>query len=316
MTLTVESNVSAKSETAAKYLPEHVDMPEPVLRPDNWHHLPISVAVRDNPGTMEGYEQYTVAWNLMNSPHMLLSGTTGAGKSVALRTLAVAAIASCYDICLIDTQKLGGDFSGIKDFCVSEENIALSIEEAHELIGRLYETCRERSAWNVTNGVTAWCDLPASIRPRPILVMIDEAFNMMEKIPGGKLAEAENRMKQDIRLWIGKLASESRSAGIHLVLTVQRATVAYVDGNLKNNLSARLLLGPANADARKVGLLQPETAPELVGLVPKGRGIFEQSGKTEVVQMFYPGGTDEIVYSLKKVYQHAMEIAHRSDLVS
>ena len=285
----------------------NVVLPKLFPRPKEWMYLPIGMGVRESPYSMKGFDPYTVAWDLKNSPHMLLSGTTGGGKSVCLRTIAAGAIASGFELYLVDAQKFGGDFKGIKDSSLMTTGAAWSVDEAHELIKEIYFDMKERTKYNVANGVTAWYELPPSKRPRPKLLIIDEAFTMLDESPGDP---EENNKKKELKLWIGKLAAEARAAGVHMILAVQRGTVKAIEGNLKNNLSARLLLGPANDDARKVGLLQPSEVPKPTGIMPKGRGVFEQAGWAGIVQIFWPGETADVLDNIIGIYRR---IAKRSD---
>jgi hypothetical protein len=95
-------------------------------------------------------------------------------------------------------------------------------------------------------------------------------------------------------MFVGKIAREARSAGVHLALGTQKLTAKMLDqipggaGNdLKTNL-ARTLLGKAPYGDRASALRAPDDAPKLEGDIPKGRGLWEPlSSAAMVVQCWF-----------------------------
>jgi len=80
-------------------------------------------------------------------------------------------------------------------------------------------------------------------------------------------------------VFAGKIAREARSAGVTLALGTQKLSAKMLDtipgaGDLKVNLS-RVLLGKTSRGERMSALRDPDDTPDLNGIVPRGRGLWE-----------------------------------------
>lgn len=128
-------------------------------------------------------------------------------------------------------------------------------------------------------GVDTWHQLPADSRAdwRPVLVVIDEAADLLVAVKGrGEPQREYAAMQHDAAALIAQLARKGRSAGVHVIVAIQRPDTAQLGdqgGALRNNLTARLALGTLDAEGiRMLGIPSGDPVAMTLDGTP-GRGI-------------------------------------------
>ena len=196
-----------------------------------------------------------VATDLARAPHMLVAGTTGSGKSVAINAMILSLLykATPDDVRLImiDPKMLElSVYDGIPHLLapvVTDMKLA-----AHALswcVAEMDKRYRLMSALGVRNlagynqkiadGIAAekYVRNPFSLTPDApepldrlpmIVVVIDELADLM-MVAGKKIEEL-----------IARLAQKARAAGIHLILATQRPSVDVITGLIKANIPTRV----------------------------------------------------------------------------
>jgi hypothetical protein len=130
-----------------------------------------------------------------------------------------------------------------------------------------------------SHGVDTWLDLPGELLQiwRPVLLVVDEAADLLAATKG---KSGEDRLRATFQHKAGELIAElarkGRSAGIHLLVAIQRPETAQLGdqgGSLRNNLTARLALGSLDADGlRMLGIAAGDPVALALDGTP-GRGI-------------------------------------------
>lgn len=249
-------------------------------------------------------EGVTVGFDLKFDPHLLVLGGTGTGKSITLSVFLEAFLLRGFECVLADPVKGGADFQFAKPWMRA---LTGDLFETLEMLKWVSAEKDRRKQLNAECGVGSIADLPVAVRPKPMLVVLDEFTSLMlaerpEKPTGDESPEelqaleqlrAEFAAKRSIGTKVGQLAREARSAGIHLVLATQALKADTLKriggGDLKTNL-ARYALGSMSFGDLQSALRKPMDAAHLrVPAGVKGRGIFEvnQAGGTQVVQSWY-----------------------------
>ncbi|MDD9863311.1 MAG: DNA translocase FtsK 4TM domain-containing protein [Gammaproteobacteria bacterium] len=192
---------------------------------------------------------------LERMPHLLVAGTTGSGKSVALNAMILSLLYSAgpreLRLILIDPKMLElSVYQGVPHllapvvtdmkqagnalrWCVAE------MERRYRLLAAMgvrgiagYNQRLEQAAeQGKTLRDPMWQgegEAPAAEQLPYIVVVIDELADMM-MITGRKVEE-----------WIARLAQKARAAGIHLILATQRPSVDVITGLIKANIPARI----------------------------------------------------------------------------
>jgi S-DNA-T family DNA segregation ATPase FtsK/SpoIIIE len=229
--------------------------------------------------------------DLSAMPHLLVAGTTGSGKSVALNAMLLSILfkATPQDVrlILIDPKMLElSIYEGIPhllapvvtdmrqaanalNWCVSEMDRRYKLMNALGVrnMGGLNQKVRE--------AVKAKQPILDPLAPDPataeplhevslIVVVIDELADLM-MVVGKKLEEL-----------VARLAQKARAAGIHLLLCTQRPSVDVITGLIKANIPSRIAFQvSARVDSRTI--LDQMGAEALLGqgdmlFLPPGSG--------------------------------------------
>jgi S-DNA-T family DNA segregation ATPase FtsK/SpoIIIE len=196
-----------------------------------------------------------VSVDLAKMPHVLVAGTTGSGKSVAINAMILSLLykSTPRDVRLImvDPKMLElSIYEGIPhllapvvtdmkhaanalDWCVAE------MERRYRLMSKLgvrnlagyNQKIRDadKSGEHVPNPFSLTPETPEPLETLPtIVVIIDELADLM-MVAGKKIEEL-----------IARLAQKARAAGIHLVLATQRPSVDVITGLIKANIPTRI----------------------------------------------------------------------------
>jgi S-DNA-T family DNA segregation ATPase FtsK/SpoIIIE len=193
--------------------------------------------------------------DLAKMPHVLVAGTTGSGKSVAINALILSLLykseASRVRMILIDPKMLElSVYEGIPhllapvvtdmrqaanalNWCVAE------MERRYKLMSTL--GVRNLAGYNqkiqeakkqgtsIPHPFSLTPDEPEPLEEMPlIVVVIDELADLM-MVVGKKVEEL-----------IARLAQKARASGIHLVLATQRPSVDVITGLIKANVPTRV----------------------------------------------------------------------------
>jgi DNA segregation ATPase FtsK/SpoIIIE, S-DNA-T family len=206
--------------------------------------------------------------DLQRMPHLLVAGTTGAGKSVAINAMILSLLYKAEPrqvrLLLIDPKMLElSVYEGIAHLLAPVvTDMKLAGNALHWCVGemerryRLMSTLgvRNLSGYNarvadakkagkpLTNPFSLTPDAPEPIDEMPlIVVVIDELADLM-MVTGRKIEEL-----------IARIAQKARAAGIHLILATQRPSVDVITGLIKANIPSRIAFQVASKiDSRTI----------------------------------------------------------------
>ena len=284
-------------------LPDRVSADWTLLEPGS-RVLPFGVQADGTPA----------AWDPAVTPHLLAAGTTGSGKSSVSVTLVCAALRLGFQVAVADPSKGANDFRPIKDHLVA---FCDTLPDTYALAQWMVAEMHRRVALIKANGGGDLFDLPADIRPAPLLVQIDE-FNSLLGRSGGKLDNAlgdpdidnanaridwENGLRATIGNDISQILTQARSAGIMLLLGAQKLRAEDVKSMSRAALGmlGRVFLGLADNTAGNISQANVREANRLLrqaaksGGMPKGRGLYEPlGGQVRMVQCWWSGAGAEL----------------------
>ncbi len=203
--------------------------------------------------------------DLARMPHLLIAGTTGSGKSVAINGMILSLLYRLTPdqcrIIMIDPKVI--ELSVYEDIphllapVVTEPHKAVvalkwvvrQMDERYRLMSHLgvrdifafnnrirqaiedgeQLRRRVRTGFEPGTGVPIYEDQPIEMRPLPLIVVIvDEVADLM--LTAGK--EIENAIQ--------RLSQKARAAGVHLIVATQRPSVDVLTGVIKANLPSRI----------------------------------------------------------------------------
>lgn len=216
-----------------------------------------------------------VVWNLDNhsTPHMLVCGATGSGKSVFLRSIIeYAKAAGIYSIKVIDPKY---EFTELEDATVSVYN---EIEDIEELLKEEVKAMQNSAKFKGLKSlklllVDEFADAIAQARSGKALDIVDSVT--------GKVVGREKSLEENLKM----LAQKGRSLGYRIVAATQRASTKIITGDTKVNFPVQVCFRvPKAVDSTVV--IDEEGAESLAGL---GDGLLRSPEYLDTVrfQGFY-----------------------------
>ena len=188
--------------------------------------------VGDNARLPLGVNRFeTVFLDLSVTPHIILNGRTGSGKTIAMKSLCYGAIMKGYEVYLVDF-KGGVDYGPVWEnhtrlICNNDEFIAVIqvlCGELAERLGRLRQFGEINiDAFNKAN--------PLSPMNR-IILFVDELGECLDK---SGMTKAQKETVDQITQGLSTLCRLGRAAGISCILSTQRGSADLISGQIRNN---------------------------------------------------------------------------------
>lgn len=220
-----------------------------------------------------------VEFSSSNSPHLLIAGVTGSGKSEALLTILHGAThyygPEELRLKLIDPKQT--ELVSLAGLPHIDGVIGSSGEEAIAMLdGAVEEMERRYSMFKAAGvGVRNILDYQSWIGPMPRwIIVLDEYADLISDDGEKKLIEKA----------LQRLSQKARAAGIHVIVSTQKPIVKVIDTVVKGNLPGKVALRVNTAAESRV-ILDEDGAQDLTG---KGDSILKLgSGKVRAQFAMY-----------------------------
>lgn len=240
-----------------------------------------------------------VVADLARLPHLLVGGTTGSGKSVAINAMILSLLYKCdptqLRLVLIDPKTV--EFSMYRDIPHLLCPVVIDMNKAANALNWLVQEMDRRYNLMSHLGVRSFLSYNEKVEAAqkegkplmdPFQVSPDnpEPHVVLEKLPYivcfiDELADLILVNRKQIELLIVRLAQKARAAGIHLVLATQRPSVDIVTPLIKANVVARACFAVASRFDSSV-VLDENGAQDLLG---HGDMLFKQPGTSALVRI-------------------------------
>jgi DNA segregation ATPase FtsK/SpoIIIE, S-DNA-T family len=245
------------------------------------------------------------AADLAGMPHLLIAGSTGTGKSVAINAMIMSILyKSTPDevrLVLVDPKRLElGNYEGVPHLytpIITEPKLAANaLRNAVREMERRLKLLAAKGVRNIDSYNRLFDDTPslfseqasADEGPIPkIVIIIDELADLM-MLDGNNVEES-----------ITRLAQMARAVGIHLVLATQRPSVDVITGLIKANFPARVSFRVATkVDSRTI--LDANGAESLLG---RGDMLYLPSGSARVHRLHAAYVTEKEIASVVEFWK-------------
>jgi S-DNA-T family DNA segregation ATPase FtsK/SpoIIIE len=245
------------------------------------------------------------AADLAGMPHLLIAGSTGTGKSVAINAMIMSILyKSTPDevrLVLVDPKRLElGVYEGVPHLytpIITEPKLAANaLRNAVREMERRLKLLASKGVRNIDSYNRLFDDTPslfseqatADDGPIPkIVIIIDELADLM-MLDGHNVEES-----------ITRLAQMARAVGIHLVLATQRPSVDVITGLIKANFPARVSFRVATkVDSRTI--LDANGAESLLG---RGDMLYLPSGSARVHRLHAPYVTEKEIAAVVEFWK-------------
>jgi S-DNA-T family DNA segregation ATPase FtsK/SpoIIIE len=227
--------------------------------------------------------------DLAKMPHLLIAGTTGAGKSVGVNSLIVSILYKAtpeeVKFILVDPKRLElGLYEGIPHLMTPI--ITDPKRASHALkwaVSEMEKRYKDLAGWGVRN----IDGFNAEILRRNLVKDYDEATNEPWKplpyivIIIDELADLMMVSGHEVEESITRLAQMARAVGIHLVLATQRPSVDVITGLIKANFPSRISFRVSSkVDSRTI--IDANGAEQLLG---RGDMLFLPPGTSRLIRV-------------------------------
>lgn len=219
-----------------------------------------------------------VTWQINKTPHMLVAGSTGSGKSVCINSLIVSMLMRTkpdeVKLVLVDPKKVElSMYNGVPHLLAPvvtdarKANIAL--KKIVVEMERRYDEFERTGTKNI-EGYNKYIDKQNELNPNEpqkhlpfIVVIIDELADLM--------MVAAKEVEDSIM----RITQMARAAGIHLIVATQRPSTDVITGVVKANIPTRVAFAVSSQiDSRTI--LDMAGAEKLLG---KGDMLFLPQGE-------------------------------------
>jgi DNA segregation ATPase FtsK/SpoIIIE, S-DNA-T family len=246
-----------------------------------------------------------VTADLAGMPHLLIAGSTGAGKSVAINAMIMSILYKATPdqvrLILVDPKRLElGNYEGVPHLytpIITEPKLAANaLRNAVREMERRLKLLAAKGVRNIDqynklferNDTPSLFEEDSDEKPIPyIVIIIDELADLM-------MLDSSN-----VEESITRLAQMARAVGIHLVLATQRPSVDVITGLIKANFPARVSFRVATkVDSRTI--LDANGAEALLG---KGDMLYLPSGSARVHRLHAPFVTEKEIAAVVEFWK-------------
>ena len=245
-----------------------------------------------------------VVADLAGMPHLLIAGSTGAGKSVAINAFIMSILYKATPdqvrLILVDPKRLElGNYEGVPHLytpIITEPKLAANaLRNAVREMERRLKLLAAKGVRNIDqynrlfdSGTPSLFEEESDDKPIPyIVIIIDELADLM-------MLDSSN-----VEESITRLAQMARAVGIHLVLATQRPSVDVITGLIKANFPARISFRVATkVDSRTI--LDANGAEALLG---KGDMLYLPSGSARVHRLHAPLVTEKEIAAVVEFWK-------------
>ena len=242
--------------------------------------------------------------DLATMPHLLIAGSTGSGKSVAINAMIMSILyKSTPDqvrLILVDPKRLElGIYEGVPHLYVpiiTEPKLAANaLRNAVREMERRLKVLAEKGVRNLEqynklfeSDTPSLFEAEGEEKPLPqIVIIIDELADLM-------MLDQSN-----VEESITRLAQMARAVGIHLVLATQRPSVDVITGLIKANFPARISFRVATkVDSRTI--LDANGSEALLG---RGDMLYLPSGSARLHRLHAPFVTEKEIASVVEFWR-------------
>ncbi len=221
-----------------------------------------------------------VVVDLTQMPHLLVSGTTGSGKSVAMHSMILSLLYSkdpdeCKFI-LVDPKMLElSVYNGIPHLLTpvvtNPKDAVQVLKWAVQEMERRYRLLSEVEVRNIAS-------FNEKIQKSSFVAKTDQKY---EKIPYlviivDEMADLMLTAGKEIEVSVQRLAQMARAAGIHIIMATQRPSVDVITGTIKSNFPVRITFQLASKIDSRTIMGDNSGAEQLLG---KGDMLYLSPGR-------------------------------------
>ena len=231
--------------------------------------------------------------DINKTPHMLVAGSTGSGKSVCINSIIVSILLKCdpteVNMVMIDPKKVEltpyNDIPHLLTPVVTDpKKASLVLAKMVQEMEYRYELFAKTNTRNIaTYNEKVKTNPDISFKTLPfIVIIVDELADLM--------MVASNEVETSI----ARIAQMARACGMHLIIATQRPSTDVITGLIKSNIPTRIAFAVSSSiDSRTI--LDRTGAEKLLG---KGDMLLSEAGSPVVRRIQGAFLTDDEIYKV------------------
>ena len=211
---------------------------------------------------------YGVDYSPVDTPHILIAGTTGSGKSILISYLILEFLKRKSELRIADPKNsdLGSlsHYLGNERVATSPNNIARIVRETVEEMNRRYEYMRENFKYGSN--------------------FVDHGFNMVwlifDEMGAFQASGTDKKSKEvinEVMDGIKQIILLGRQAGVFILVSAQQVSADTLNTDLRDNLGLRIALGANSAEGYRM-VFGSATPPVKQPIEVKGAGYLYLQG--------------------------------------
>jgi len=240
-----------------------------------------------------------VVTDLTKAPHLLIAGSTGSGKSIAVNSIVCTLLTQCtpddLKFIMIDPKMVElivyNHIPHLLAPVVTElERVVSLLKWAVREMERRYKLLAQKGYRNIESYNKVAKKGGAGLEPLPyIVIIVDELADLMMLAP------------DEVETLICRLAQMARAIGIHLILATQRPSVDVVTGLIKANFPTRVAFAVTSQIDSRV-ILDQTGAEHLLG---RGDMLYLASDAPKPIRVQGTFVSDKEVESIARFWRAA-----------
>lgn len=245
--------------------------------------------------------QENLSVNLADSPHLIVWGKSGSGKSTAILAMILQLFLQGAETYFIDPKL---EYSAFKNFYPSDM-IAEDTEAILELLRRICDKLKDRQR-KVSKGVRERKKMGLrayDLDMKPVVVVADEI--------GSAVAMMDSKQKKEFLGLLTQIVQKGRSVSVFAIVGTQSPKVeTTLSSDIRQQFATKILLGSASGDVQRMAF-DGEVATK--GNTERFKGFYISDGKTNEQPLSF-AVTDLHAHGLNSLenFQRAYEIGSKA----
>lgn len=253
--------------------------------------------------------------NITKMPHLLIAGSTGSGKSVAINTIITGILMKAkpseVKLILIDPKMVELNvYNGVPHLLIpvvtDARRAAGALQKAVTEMERRYKLFAETNHRNIgeynddVDEFNKTAEDDAKMEKLPFIVVIVDELSDLMMVAGHEVEAA-----------IVRLAQMARAAGLHIIIATQRPSVDVITGLIKANIPSRMAFAVSSGiDSRTI--LDSVGAEKLLG---RGDMLFQPIGKSKPVRLQGAYISEHEVENVVKFVSEQQQAEYDEDMI-
>lgn len=222
---------------------------------------------------------YGVVYDPIKTPHVLIAGGTGSGKSIFISFLILELLKKRSEIFICDPKN--ADLGSLKAF-LGSDRVATTPNNIAKVVRIAVEEMQKRYTYMNASENFKYGSNFANHGFRQSWVIFDEMGAFVATATDKQSKEVVNEVMDSIK----QLILLGRQAGVFVLIAGQQMRAENLSSELRDNLGLRIALGANSTEGYRMvmGSAMPETIPPIEG---KGAGLLYMQGSGKESAQYY-----------------------------